>query len=633
MRRSTPDHPAAPITGTLLSILSLAILTLAGCGSGSSGAPAADPPVPVASCNPADPATTSECGTLILGLTDADGDFLGYAVDVLSLTLEKADGTVVETLPIRTRIDFTEYTDLTEFVTAALVPPGVYVAGRITLDYGESEIVVEAAGEPKAAVVVGGDGVPLGRAEFRIVLPERGRLQIVRGAPALLSIDFDLDASHSVDIGPTPAIATAAPFIIAEIRPVDSKDFRLRGLLVDADPDDMSYSVAVRPFHLRNGDFGRARVHVTETTEFEVDGEAFTGINGLRALEAAGAGTPTVALGTLDVTERRYTAWLVLAGSSVPGADRDAVWGNVISRNGDEFVLRGGTVLLADRQPFFHRDITVNIGPDTRIFRQGFDRPLEPGAISVGQNVVVRGNVTVTDAGIHIDARAGAVRLNLTHLSGVVNSTVPGQIDIALHTIDRRRAGIFDFSGTGMSPDTDANPANYEVATGNLPLASLAVGRPVAVYGFPTAFGAAPPDFAGRTVIDFSAVRSTLGIAWGTGGTASPFLALDSDGLVVDNGNPDIGARHHVRQGPLLIDLSGLDSGTTIVPRETGRMLFVLKTSDGLRLYSVFAEFATALGDELAAGGTARSMYARGLYEADANRFVAYKLGVHVLEP
>src|SRR5712675_1805376 len=64
---------------------------------------------------------TDDEGVVAIGLTDAQGDFLTYTVDVTSLTLTKADGTVVQTLPQRTRIDFAQVVDLTEFVTGATI--------------------------------------------------------------------------------------------------------------------------------------------------------------------------------------------------------------------------------------------------------------------------------------------------------------------------------------------------------------------------------------------------------------------------------------------------------------------------------------------------------------------------------
>jgi hypothetical protein len=193
-----------------------------------------------------------------------------------------------------------------------------------------------------------------------------------------------------------------------------------------------------------------------------------------------------------------------------------------------------------------------------------------------------------------------------------------------------------DFTCTGgCEPRTDADPDNYEITTGNLPLlAADASGRPVAAWGFPNAFGAAPPDFEGRTIIDHSNVRSALGVGWGSSGTSRPFTMIEpAIGLTLYNKNPDIDQRHYIKQGPVLIDLTRLDSDTLIAPRETGRKLFVVKTTDSLQLYADFEDFATALMDELDGMNKARSLYARGHYNADTNVFTAYKIFVYILEP
>ncbi|MBT8097103.1 MAG: DUF4382 domain-containing protein [Woeseia sp.] len=610
------------------------IITACGGSGGSGGTDIADVPEPVATCNPADANTFSECGTLYVGLTDADGDFLSYSVDVVSLELAKANGATVETLPTNARIDFAQYVDLTEFVTAANIPPGTYVAGTITLDYTDADVFVEADAEAKEAVVVGEDGEQLVQSTLRIKLSDRNQLVITRGRPALLTVDFDLAASHVVDIAETPAIAVSDPFIIAEIDPVDTKEIRVRGLFIEANEDEMSYTVAIRPFHHRAGDFGRAKVYVTDDTEFEVNEMMYSGAEGLRALTAAGRGTLSVAQGTLDVAERKFTAKIVLAGSSVPGSNKDAVKGNIIARNGNELTVRGGTVILSDERAFFRDDVTVLVGPDTKVFKRGFDQQLDIGALSIGQAVTVRGTVTVNDeTGLTMDATAGAVRMHITHLSGIVNATNPGQMDITLHAIDRRRVGVYDFTGTGPSRDLDADPLNYEIATGPLPLDGQTPGQPVVAYGFPTAFGMAPPDFAGRTIVDYSDVRSALGVGWGTGGTIAPFLSTSSEELVLDNFNADIDQRHYIKQGPVLIDLTTLDAATAIVPPAEGRTLYSIKTRDSLQLYANFAEFVTALEAGLDGATTARAMYARGQYDVDTNTFTAWKIGVLLLEP
>jgi hypothetical protein len=310
----------------------------------------------------------------------------------------------------------------------------------------------------------------------------------------------------------------------------------------------------------------------------------------------------------------------------------------------NELIVRGGTVILSDSdRAFFRDDVTVTVGPDTVVYKSfRTDRPLgmpvrllDISAISVGQALTVRGEVTANDElGVHIDATQGTVALHLTHLSGTVNTIMPGQVDIDLHAIDRRRASVFDFTGTGAGPATDADPENYEVATGNLlTMAADATGQPVVVYGFPYEFGAAPPDFEGRTIIDYSDVRSALGVGWGAEGTTTPFLMMDSTGLLLDNQNPDIDQRHFIKQGPVLIDLTTLDSNTLIAPRESGRKLFTVKTTDSLQLYADFDDFLNALTLELNGVNAARSMYARGHYNGDTNVFTAYKIFVYILEP
>ena len=618
-------------------LLVIAVL-LTACGGGASTTSSS--PTASLDCDPGNAATHDECGTVIIGLTDADGDFLNYTVDVLSIELETANGRAVETLPRATRVNFTDYVDLSEIVSARLIPPATYVAGTIRLDYSNAEIHVEANGESKEAIVRDLDGNALGQTELKIHLSNRNQLRIVKGRAALLQLDFDLAASHTVDIVPSPAEAVTEQFILAEVAPVDEKDIRVRGPLANVNVDEMTYTIALRPFHDRDGDFGRMRVHVTSETEFEVNEEIYVGVDGLRALSDAGTGTPTVAAGTLSVTEREFTAAMVLAGSSVPGFGKDAVVGNVIKRDGNFLTVRGATLVPMDRRAHFHDDVVVEIGPNTKVFRDGH-RQLDLGtdAISIGQRVTIRGvqgGVPTSDADapqILFDATKGAVRMHVTRLAGIVNAVTPGQADIELYAIDRRRAAIFDFTGTGMSPEQDADPFNYEVATGNLTLAALAEGKPIVAYGFPNVYGMAPPDFFGRTVIDYTDVRARLGFSWGAGGTTAPFASIGPDGLLLDIDNEDIGVRHHVKQGPVIIDLTTLDAATTIVPRAVGRTAFYIKTADSLRMYSNFDDFVDDLASSLDGATTARSMHAVGRFDTATKVFAAAKIGIYLLEP
>jgi hypothetical protein len=323
----------------------------------------------------------------------------------------------------------------------------------------------------------------------------------------------------------------------------------------------------------------------------------------------------------------------------------DAAKGHVISRLDNELVVRGGIVIMTDiAGSFFRDDVTVTVGPNTKVYKTYrndrplldiADRLLDIGAISVGQKVTVRGTVTANDElGIHIDATEGAVVMHVTHLNGIVNTILPGQIDIDLHSLGGRRPGIYNFTCTGgCEPSTDADPDNYEVSTGNMLLDAAATGQAVSAWGFVNEFMGAPPDFEGRTIIDYTDVRSALGVGWGAAGTTAPFLMMDGNGLLLDNQNADVDERHFIKKGPVLIDLTALDSNTLIAPRETGRKLFVVKTTDSLQQFADFDDYVGALGLSLNGANAARSMYARGHYNADTNVFTAYKIFVYILEP
>jgi len=519
-----------------------------------------------------------------IGLTDADGDFLSYAVDVVSLKLRKVDGSTVETLPLRSRVDFAELVDLTEFVTAATIPHGVYVAGTIRLDYANAAVSVEAGGAPRETRVVGRDGQPLGVVDLEVRLDERNQLAIGPGRPAFLQLDFDLAASHTVDVTTTPATAKASPFIVASLEPVTEKELRVRGPLKGADTVAGTYTVDVRPFNLREARLGEIVVRTTAETAFEIDGQTYTGGAGLQALAAMPSGTPTIAFGTLSVAERSYAAARVRAGSSVPGPRFDVLRGNVIARSGDSLTVRG---LLGAK------------------------------TVSVGQRIEAFGQAGGTAEAVTLDAQQGRVRLQLTQLAGTVVSAQPGELALNLAAIDGRQPGIFDFAGTGTSPAVDADPANYQVATGPMMLGGLTPGSPAAVVGFVAPFGEAPPDFNGRTVVDIETLRAVLGIGWGEAGTAAPFTRLDAGGLVINTANPDIGLRHHIAIGPRIVDLQRLATPLTIAPAQ-GPGLYAIGEPGRVEVFADFTRFAARLNEKLGGGARARAMSAAGRFDADS---------------
>lgn len=605
-----------------------AALVVAACGGGSSAPQSTSVAAPPTNaCN-----DNAGCGTAYIGLTDADGDFLSYTVDVVSLSLKRANGTVVETLPNQTRVDFAQYVDLTEFITAATIPNGSYVEGTLRLDYTNASITVEKNGQPVAATAVGTNGAPLGIVDVRVILDNRNHLVVSPGRPALLTLDFNLDATNSVDLAASPVKVTARPALIASLEPVDTKEIRLRGPIVSVDTAASSYTIDVRPFNHPNARHGRLVVHTTSTTAFEINGQSSTGAAGLQALATAGAGTATVAFGTLATADRTFTAERVHAGTSVPGQGMDTVIGTILSRTGNELTVRGGTIVRStdpaassdDRASFDRGNIKVMVGASTVVTKDGQGvQQLGAQSLSVGQLIHAHGTVSQVGGANVLDATQGRVRMHLTHLFGTVVTNNPGLTTLNLAAINGRPITAFNFAGTGASTAQDANPANYEVQTPPVTIMQILAGKPLAALGFVTPFGAAPPDFESRTLVSFAEVRAQLGIGWGDTGTAAPFTTLSPSGLVLNLSDPNIGVRHHIHIGPMIIDLSALSVSPTISGATSGMTMYVIVTSTGIQHYASFADFVAALSSGVNAANRLVSFNASGSFDQTSNTLTA----------
>jgi len=613
--------------GTMFACAVLAA-SCGGIGGGASPGSSSNGP-PASACG-------TDCGTLYVAITDADGDFLSYTVDVVSLKLQRANGTTVETLPASTRIDFAQYVDLTEFLTAATVPNGNYVAATLRLDYGNAEITVEQDGAPVAAKAVDANGTPLGVVDVNVTLDNRHHLVVSPGRPSLFTLDFNLAASNAVDLTTSPATVTVTPALVASLELVDQKDLRVRGPLVSVDESASSYVVDVRPFHLRENRFGRVTVHTDSATAFEINGASHTGADGLTALDAAGAGITTVALGTLTTADRTFNATQVFAGTSVPGAGIDTVIGEVVARDGDELTVRGGTIVRrSDDERFARGRVKVLLGPGTKVVKGGTSpaKEVDTVAISVGQHILAFGTATpVSSAQMSgdwtLDATAGRVRMNPTPIYGFVKSTSEGGVTLQLDSIGGRRVSAFDFTGTGATPEQNADPANYEVNTGVLDLSGLHEGEPTKFIGFPTPFGAAPPDFDARTLLDFPKLGATLSMTWGRDGTLAPFSSQESTGLVLNLDNEEIGRLHFLRIGPRWVDVATLPASPSIVPPEDGRSAYLIVKHDDSKSFHDFGDFVAELGTELDGSTAMLGFTATGAYDGDQNVFTARSIVV-----
>lgn len=577
--------------------------------------------------------STQDCGTVNVAVTDADGDFTAYNVSLVSFQLERQDGTQVEVLPKTTDVDLTQYADLTEFLSSTSIPVGTYVKAVVTVDYSDAGVYVEQNGQAVKADVVDGDGNPAGQMDLNIQLADGQPLRIRKGEAAFLNVDFNLEASNTVDLGTTPPTVTVQPFIVASFTPDDDHEFRVRGPLASVDTSAGSYQIGLRPFFRHDGDFGKATVHVDSQTTYEIDGRAYTGSDGLATLSSLDNGTATVALGEYDVASHRFSATEVYAGSSVPGGTLDGVRGSVTARSGNQLTVQGATLIRDDGSVIFNDHVTVNIGAGTHVLKAGM-----PGAnpdlsaISVGQHIVALGTVTDSSSdNLTLDAtNDGFVRLLPTHLSGTVQMIQTGEVTLDLQSIGARRASVFDFSGTGATSTSDADPANYQVGLGSLSGSDLAASDPVRITGFVHTFGNAPPDFDARSIANFREGRAAILAGWGSDGTTAPFSVMNSDSLTVDLANGDLGAAHYLRRGTVLTDLNDLPASPPIGPNSTGIGLFAIGQEGSVQLFFNFSDFESALAGKLDGSTHVRGFFAYGGYDSTTNAFTANTIAVQL---
>jgi hypothetical protein len=443
----------------------------------------------------------------MMTITDAAGDFLAYKVKLVSLQLKKSDGTLVETLPASTTVDFAQLVDLTEILSARQIPPGDYVAAQVTVDFTSATIMVDdGTGTGVAVKPVDSSGAALGLLQLMVQLDNKNDLNISAAKASRIAFDFNLLASNMVNL--TAKTDTVSPTIVASAVPIDNKQIRVRGEISAVDTANSDYTVNVDPFHDNDGNkLSPLVVHTTDSTTFEINGKPFAGAAGLAQLATLPADTIAVALGNLQTSDQTFTATSVLAGSSAEGGGFDHIVGNVVARNGNTLTIHGARMDGHgggdnDDDDFIAGNSTVNVAAATAVTAEGQSSATPAhtiAEISVGSLIDAFGTATKDNSGkITLDASAGRVRLDLTHVQGSLRESGTGDITLNLKSIDRQPASLFSFTGTGSGADTD--PTKYVVATGALNVSSFSVGELVSSIGFVNPFGKAPPDFNAVTV-------------------------------------------------------------------------------------------------------------------------------------
>jgi hypothetical protein len=421
---------------------------------------------------------------------------------------------------------------------------------------------------------------------------------------------------------------TAQPFLLAEVNPADGKILHAAGGLVSTDTSNDSYELHLRPFYHRAGDFGPVTLHVDDETTYEINGTPFTGADGLAALAQLPAGTPTLSKVVESVADHALNAENVLAGSSVPGADADAVEGWVAGRDGDMLQLTAVTVVPNDGDVTFSNEFEVALAPDVTVRESGsLESALDASAISVGQRIVASGSMGDTSSS-NPSLEASNIRLLETTVAGEATSVQTGEVVMNVDAFDFQSPSNFSFSGTGSSIENDADPDAYEIDTGTLPLTNIEPGTPLHIVGMVAPFGAAPPDFLARTVIDVSDAAWRLDVVWPDGSMAA-FASLEPGSIVLDLSDPALGDIHTLRRGGVLTNLETLPASPAIVPTSDsdGGIYGILQNGD-VQVFLDFNRFVTELTARLNDGASIRRMHAVGDFDNSANSFAAQRISV-----
>ena len=633
----------------LLSGLALAaVLALAGCGG-----PGSSPSSSLGPSTSTKQSTCTGCGTAVVSLTDAPGDFVSYIVKVDSLSLTRSDGTVVQTVPTASQVDFTQLVNLSEILTSHELPPGNYTSAKLTLDYSNADIVVSTASGnvtvPAADLINGSTNSPISGPITVTLSFAKNPLVITDGTVSNLAIDFNLAASNSVDLTANPITVTVNPVLSASLAPATSKQIHVRGPLVSVSTSSSDYVVNVRPFDDDTDNFGQFTVDTTATTTFLINGTSYTGSAGLAQLATLSAGTLTTAYGTWDKTSKTFTASVVHAGSSVAGVSGDAVVGTVAARSADTLTIDNALVFKApasgsnagqsdDNMNFSHQ-VTVTVGSGTAVTAQGESGTFSIADLSVGQRVRFTGTLGASSSGTTLkgttlDATSGTALLKPTRGTGLYTSASSGALTVNLQALGGVPAGTLDFTGTGSSATSDASASAYLVGIpSSFSTSALSAGLPIQFTGFVAPFGSAPPDFMASTVVSYAQSEAQLHATWGSSGTMTAFTSLSATSLVIGQPALQSATDHTIRIGDTLIDASTLSGGVTLVPASSTSsgtsssgststddgggddMGFAIshQSTQTVDTFSTFSDFTTALNTDLA-NDAVLGIWAQGTY-------------------
>ena len=623
-----------PIKSLLLKSFYICVAaSLAACGSGGSGGYMGN--AGVAGANSSSGASAQSCGSgcggAMISLSDAAGDFDSYIVNIVSLQLTRSDGTVVQTLPVTTQVNFSQLLNLSEIISTAQIPAGRYVSASVTLDFSSATIVVDngTSGVTIAAgnIIDGATSSPLAapnptQMTLTLSLAADNQLIVTPNSVANFALDFNLLASNTVAPSATnPTTVTVNPVLTASLVPDTTKQLRVRGPLASVSTTASRYSISVRPFYNDSGTSGQLTVNTTTSTTYSINGTSYTGAAGLAQLATLAAGTLTVAYGSWSTSTQSFTATSVLAGSSVAGTAMDGIEGTVVARAGDTLTLDNGILSRPTWNGVnFMSQVMATVGTGTMVSELGVPGSFSIQDISVGQHVQLLGSFSIDSAGTGtLDATSGSAQLDPTDVVGTVTSSAANLVTLNLQSLDGRAPSVFNFSGTGSAQNATATAYTVNVPTGLSAAGTLSTGLPARFTGFVSPFGSAPPDFVADALVSYAQTAGVLNVRWATPGLTAPFATLTGTQLLISQTTLSSSTQDYLRIASVALDPATLSTGLEIAPDASAtNPQFAIahlraRSIDG---FSTFADFVTALTSDLNGTNTLLQILAYGPYNA-----------------
>ncbi|HTX04784.1 MAG TPA: hypothetical protein VMD06_03075 [Steroidobacteraceae bacterium] len=562
--------------------------------------------------------------------TDAAVSFSTYVVGITLYSLTRSDGYVAYPAGYTAEefADLTQRVDLTELLNAVGIPAGTYKSIVIGIDY--SEPIVYVRGQTTAANVLNTSEDNPGIVYITVTLDPAHPLVVSENKSTPFALDFDLAASNSISSG----TVTVRPFVAATATPTDTEQVRARGLFVVSNPSSGNFIEDLRPFEDNiYSTVGALTVNTTASTYFNINGTIYTGAAGLTALVGLSPSTPMVvygALGDMSTITPGFTATQVYAGDVVSNGVFEHVEGVVSAISGNTLTVLGATYLYYEGYCIsnlcfdYYPTATISVSPTIPVTEDGVPGTFSTHSISVGSQIDAVGIGTVsTSNALTLDATSGLVRLQSTPIWGTLNSGTVGSATLhllSMGTVNFAASG-FDFAGTGISSASDASAASYEINTGTADESAITLGTLMWADGFPTSFGAAPPDFDATAIMPATSEPADLIVEWINGTSASivPFTSYNSTSLTLNLNSTDIAG---VDIGPYSTKLTG----TPTVNISGATQFAIGNATDGISMYSSSSAFASDLIGKLNGSSAVYRLVAIGTFDHATNTFTASRV-------